>query len=48
MGFPTVHLDDQTPCRPEEVNDEFPHSDVHIRLGKAVAATDAEQARLQL
>ena len=44
----TVDLDDQAPVAPEEVDFMWADTGIHVRLGKAVAATEAEEAALEL
>jgi hypothetical protein len=48
MCLPAVELDDQANLRPEEVNDESIDGDIHLGLGKAVAAQEGEEPRLEL
>lgn len=48
MRLPAVDLDDETLIAPKEIDQEAIESNVHFRLGKAVATTQGEELRLQL
>jgi hypothetical protein len=48
MRGPAIDLDDQTLGGPGEVDGVMAHMRVHLRLGKAVAATECEKAPLKL
>lgn len=48
MRVPAVDFDDETMRAPEEVHRVPVEMNVHFRLGKAMAAADAEEQRLEL
>jgi hypothetical protein len=48
MRIPAVDLHDQSRRAPKEIDYEWTHSDIHLRLRKPVATTDPEEARLKL
>lgn len=48
MRAVAVNLDDQGTLRPEEIGNEWPDAHIHFRPGKAVAATEGEEAGLEL
>lgn len=48
VGPVAVELHHQPSCGPEEVHREGPEGNVHFWLGKAVAATEGEEAPLEL